>query len=141
MELAPCENQGGVLSNASNNVDGIILTLDHNPADVNIDLTNTNQNDNEDRVALEPSLVTSDCGHLFLVTYDNTDGKPVSAEHCINLQISTNELLKLKYNGNMNLLQPEGNPNLTQDSGEIQTGTKARRILSVRKELSNFPCR
>lgn len=62
-----------------NNVDTIVLALPSQEIDV--------QPSNS-------SLVRSECGQLYLVTYD--ENNKIISKHQINLQVSTDDLLELK---------------------------------------------
>ena len=92
------------------NVDTIILTLpvhdlrspsanvvDSNESPPSTVVLNTNNSASEDDMAINStSLVRSDCGQLFLVTYDDSN-QNASTKHCFNLQIDAEQLLELKY--------------------------------------------
>ena len=77
MESGP-DNQLSVLS--EENVDTIILTL---PSQLQVEDQPSNS-----------SLVRSDCGQFYLVTYDDTN--KVVSKHQINLQINADDFLELK---------------------------------------------
>lgn len=65
-------------------VDTIILTL---PSQLNVDDQPSNS-----------SLVRSECGQFFLVTYDATN--KIISKHQINLQINADDFLELKCSSN-----------------------------------------
>ena len=100
MEL---EKYNDVDSIVHDRVDTYILTLPSlcvddlnqqlmNPMDSEVVLTNDNID--EDDIPSSSSLVRSECGQLFLVTYD--DSKQIVSKHCINLKIAADELGELK---------------------------------------------